>query len=161
MSLKGRSGISACSPGMHGQKNSSWQQCFKGDLQGMPVTTDSISSNTDYDFGKIGEIPVYFGRRFGKHNFGFLGVFWLQPLLPLIQWKTPLWRKSLIFASFEQTRIFSPGAARDHRQSRRCAPAGFYQLSTQPLQNDQDDLNVISSVIIPLSTDYCNWSTPR
>ena len=46
-------------------------------------------------------------------------------------------------ASFEQKRIFSPGAARDHRQSQRCAPAGFYQLSTQlstePLQDDEDD----------------------
>ena len=51
-------------------------------------------------------------------------------------------------ASFEQKRIFSPGAARDHRQSQRCAPAGFYQLSTQlstePLQDDEDDQETLT-----------------
>ena len=135
MSLEGSGGISVCSPGRQGQKNSSWQQCFNGWLQGKHFRIQIISQQIHDNFYQDKRSPAHVGPGFCKNHFWLVGVFRLQPILSFVQRETPL-RGDFIFSvvfvilyiylelrrktSFSQD--LSPEEAPGGRQSQRCEP---------------------------------------
>ena len=72
MFLEGSAGISVCSPGRQGQKNSSWQQCFNGWLQGKHFRIQIISQQIHVDFYQdgINDHLLTFALVFAKTTFG-------------------------------------------------------------------------------------------
>ena len=141
MFLEGSAGISVCSPGRQGQKNSSWQQCFNGWLQGRRQAERKlfriqiISQQIHVNFYQDKRPPAHFCPGFCKNHFWLQGVFRLQPILSFVQRETPL-RFFFIFSvvfvilyiylelrrktSFSQD--LSPEEAPGGRQSQRCEP---------------------------------------
>ena len=96
MFLEGSAGISVCSPGRQGQKNSSWQQCFNGWLQGRRQAERKlfriqiISQQIHVNFYQDKRPPAHFCPGFCKNHFWLQGVFRLQPILSFVQRETPL-----------------------------------------------------------------------
>ena len=72
MSLEGSAGISVCSPGRQGQKNSSWQQCFNGWLQRKHFRIQIISQQIHVNFNQdgISDHLLTFALVFAKTTFG-------------------------------------------------------------------------------------------
>ena len=142
MFLEGSAGISVCSPGRQGQKNSSWQQCFNGWLQGrrqaerkhfrIQIISQQIHVNF-YQEG-ISDHLLTFALVFAKTTFGSWEYSGFSQSSPLFNGKHlcgGIFISSVFLLFFTLSRIktqtsfsqdLSPEEAPGGRQSQRCEP---------------------------------------